>query len=224
MPLASAPVLQFDRISKTFGKRAALQSVTFSLNRGEFRLLVGPNGGGKSTLLRIAVGLLEPDSGDVRLFGAVPNGARRMAIGFLPGTPGMPYDWLSVDAALTHHGRYYYGWDQSEAKRLMERLELDGDVSLGALSSGQRRRFQLVSALAHHPQVLLLDEPLAHLDPAAMRMVPELISRYRDLHPTTTILLATHAPDAFSHLADGIISLAGGIVTEIRAPAVVRGH
>jgi ABC-2 type transport system ATP-binding protein len=136
----------------------------------------------------------------------------------------MPYDWLSVEAALAHHGRYYDSWDQAEANRLLEQLELDAGVALGALSSGQRRRFQLISALAHRPPVLLLDEPLAHLDPAGMRLIPELIRQYRELHPMKTILLATHAPDAFSDLADGVISLGGGVAAALGSPTVMAEH
>lgn len=192
------PAIEVDRLGHRYSDREALSEVSMSVERGEIVGIVGPNGGGKTTLFRILATLLRPSSGAARVFGcsvtADPRGVRGR-LGVVFQNPSLD-DKLTVRENILHHGHLHglMGRELSERIRsvvaslgLMERI----DERVDRLSGGLRRRAELAKALLHRPPVLLLDEPNTGLDPNARR---EYLNQLDDLRHRdgTTVFLTTH--------------------------------
>jgi ABC-2 type transport system ATP-binding protein len=166
----AAPVLAVSQLHKRYGKQEALAGVDLEVEAGQLVGLLGPNGAGKSTLLNLAAGMLAPTSGTIEVCGGVPGtGAAQLAkVGFVAqDTP--VYAGLSVADHLRLGARLNPNWDDALARHRIERLRLDPDQRAGKLSGGQRAQLALTLGIAKRPGLLLLDEPVAALDPLARR-------------------------------------------------------
>ncbi|MEU0094215.1 ABC transporter ATP-binding protein [Kribbella sp. NPDC006257] len=161
-------VLQAHGLGKKYGRRWALSDCTLDVPAGRVVGLVGPNGAGKSTLLNLAVGLLTPTSGSVEVLGAPAGTSQRAQVGFVAqDTP--TYNRLSVADHLRLGARLNPGWDDSLAQARIKRLGYDLKQRAGRLSGGQRAQLALTLGIAKRPELLILDEPVASLDPLARR-------------------------------------------------------
>ncbi|MFJ9693375.1 ABC transporter ATP-binding protein [Kitasatospora sp. NPDC101183] len=184
--------LQAQGLGKRYGKSWALQDCSFDLPAGCIAALVGPNGAGKSTLLHLAVGLLRPDAGQVRLFGRDPReGAEVMAdLGFVAQDTPLYRDFTGADL-ITMGGKLNRRWEAATARDRLARLDIPLDRPVGRLSGGQRAQVALALALAKQPRLLLLDEPVAALDPLARHaFMQELMGAVAEFG--TTVLLSSH--------------------------------
>jgi len=161
-------VLQAHGLGKKYGRRWALSDCTLDVPAGRVVGLVGPNGAGKSTLLNLAVGLLTPTSGSVEVLGAAAGTSQRAQVGFVAqDTP--TYSRLSVADHLRLGARLNPGWDDSLAQARIKRLGYDLKQRAGRLSGGQRAQLALTLGISKRPELLILDEPVASLDPLARR-------------------------------------------------------
>ncbi len=202
-----------DGLGKRFGRRRALDGCSFALPQGRIAALVGPNGAGKTTLLKLATGLLAPTGGRITALGVEPD---------RHGTPtGLSFlaqdkplyrtfrvaEMLRAGAALNTGGR----WDAAYVARLVDEAGLDPAAKVGTLSSGQRSRLALALALGRRPEQLLVDEPLAELDPIARRQV--MSSLLAEVAETgTTVLMSTHILTDLDGVCDHLILLRDGAV------------
>jgi ABC-2 type transport system ATP-binding protein len=206
-------VLEADGLGRRFGRRRALEDCSFALPGGRFAALVGPNGAGKTTLLKIATGLLAPTSGRITVLGRAPDarGAPE-GLSFLaqerPLYRGLRVaEMVRAGAVLNAGGR----WDGACVDRLVAEAGLDPAARVAALSEGQRSRLALALALGRRPDLLLLDEPLAALDPLARRQV--LGTLLGEVAETgTTVLMSTHLLADLDGVADHLVLLRGGAV------------
>jgi ABC-2 type transport system ATP-binding protein len=165
-----AAVLECAGLGKKYGRRWALKDCTVTIPAGKVVGLVGPNGAGKTTLLHLAVGLLAPTAGSVTVLGGLPaDGAEQLGrVGFVAqDTP--TYARLSIADHLRMGAWLNPGWDTDIAESRIAQLGLDPRQRAGSLSGGQRAQLALTLAIAKRPQLLLLDEPVASLDPLARR-------------------------------------------------------
>jgi len=154
-------------LGKKYGRRWALTDCDLEVPSGHVVGLVGPNGAGKSTLLNLAVGMLTPTAGSVEVLGA-PAGTQQAKVGYVAqDTP--TYSRLSIADHLRLGARLNPGWDESLAQQRIQRLRLDPKQRAGRLSGGQRAQLALTLGLAKRPDLLILDEPVAALDPLARR-------------------------------------------------------
>src|ERR1043166_4164689 len=163
-------VLRADGLTKRYGRRAALIDCTLSVPAGHVVGLVGPNGAGKTTLLNLATGLLAPTTGTIKVLGGTPaaSPAQLARVGFVAqDTP--TYAGLSVADHLRLGAHLNPGWDAGLARDRIDRLGLDPAQRAGKLSGGQRAQLALTLAIAKRPELLILDEPVASLDPLARR-------------------------------------------------------
>ena len=163
-------VIAANGLGKQYGRRWALHDCTLAIPEGRVVGLVGPNGAGKTTLLHLAVGLLAPTSGSIRVLGASPaDGPAQLGrVGFVAqDTP--VYARLSVAQHLRMGAWLNPGWDTKTAENRSEQLGLDPRQRAGTLSGGQRAQLALTLAIAKRPECLILDEPVASLDPVARR-------------------------------------------------------
>lgn len=158
------------RLAKRYGRRWALSDCTLAIPTGRVVGLVGPNGAGKTTLLSLAAGLLSPTSGSITVLGAEPAGTGRQMerVGFVAQDTPL-YSSLSVADHLRLGAHLNPGWDNDLAQGRLEQLDLDVGQPAGSLSGGQKAQVALTLAIAKRPELLILDEPVARLDPLARR-------------------------------------------------------
>ncbi len=163
-------VLSAQALGKRYKKKWALSGCTLEIEPGHVTGLVGPNGAGKSTLLNIAAGMLEPTTGTIEVCGGTPgSGPDQLAkVGYVAQNTPL-YTGLSIEDHLRFGERLNPKWDNALAKTRIQRLGLDPKQHAGKLSGGQRAQLALTMGIAKRPELLLLDEPVAALDPLARR-------------------------------------------------------
>lgn len=210
----AAPVLVARNLSKRYGSSTwALDDVSIELARGSISALVGPNGAGKTTLLRIWVGFEQATSGRAAVLAADPWRERDRVtahVGYIAQQPSL-YGRLSAQEHLDLALHLRPGFDRAGAARRLERLRIDPTARADHLSGGQQAQLGLVIALGTRAEVLLLDEPLASLDPLARReFLSLLLETSRELDATT--VLSSHVVSDIPAVCDRLIVLAGGRV------------
>ena len=223
MPNVSSNALEISNLSHWYGSRAALRAVSFTVSTGEIFGLLGPNGGGKTTLFKIISTLITPGDGSVWVFGqnvvSEPERVRR-EIGVVFQSPALDLR-LRVDENLRHHGRLY----GLRGRRLAERIDavlalvkLDERATelVGTLSGGLRRRTELAKALLSAPKLLILDEPSTGLDPGARHDLWEHLDQLRR-QDNTTIVVTTHLMDEAAR-CDRVGVLHQGCLAAIGSP------
>ncbi|MGW6397440.1 ABC transporter ATP-binding protein [Streptomyces sp. NPDC055134] len=226
-----AVAIEATGLGKRYGRhdRAALDMCSFRLPAGRISALVGPNGAGKSTLLAIAAGLLRPSSGHLTVLGAAP-GVHRDRVAYLSQDKPL-YRQLSIADTLRMGAELNPDhWDAAYADRIIEQGDLDPAARVRSLSGGQRTRVALALALGKRPQLMLLDEPMADLDPLARHELMGTLMADTAEHGTT-ILMSSHIvaelADACDHLlllGAGRIRLGGGIDDLTAAHSLVTGR
>jgi heme exporter protein A len=209
-------------LGRSYGERVALQDLTLALEEGRTLVVFGPNGAGKSTLLRVLATLLRPHAGTARVLGRELPGdgwAVRGRIGFVGHEP-LLYRELTGRENLRHTARLF-GVDGGRAEELLERVGMErrADEPVRTLSRGMAQRLAICRATLHDPELLLLDEPLAGLDPAAIELVSPLV------HGQTRVV-TSHDPERGLHDADLALGLRGGRpaflapAADVDAPAI----
>ena len=203
----SHPVLQAAGLSKRYGRRVALSDCTLAIPPGRVVGLVGPNGAGKTTLLHIAVGLLPPTAGRIEVLGGHPaSGPGQLArVGFV-AQDAPTYAGLSITDHLRFGAHTNPGWDQQLADDRIIRLGLDPSQKAGKLSGGQRAQLALTLAIAKRPELLILDEPVASLDPLARREFLQGLMAYIAEHDAS-VILSSHLVSDLERVCDYLIVL-----------------
>jgi ABC-2 type transport system ATP-binding protein len=204
--------IEAEALGKRYGRRWALTDCTLSIPAGRVVGLVGPNGAGKTTLLHLAVGLLEPTAGTISVLGGHPgSGPSQLArIGFL-AQDSPTYSRLSVGRHLQMGQALNPGWDAEFARRRVDELALDLGQRAGTLSGGQRAQLALTLAVAKRPELLVLDEPVAALDPLARR---EFLQTLMEVVATdgVGVVLSSHLIADLERVCDYLVLLVSGRV------------
>lgn len=208
-------VIEIKNVSKKYGKVEALRDVSLSLGHGIYALL-GPNGSGKSTLMNILAGLLKPSGGEVLYCGETigKSGlAYRSKVGYMPQYPAM-YPNFAVKEFLLYIAELKKLPPEREGDidYLLERVELSEvpDRKISALSGGMKQRLSLCTAVLGDPEILILDEPTAGLDPKQRVALREFIS---EISANRTVIWATHIVSDVEKLADEVIFMKKGVAT-----------
>jgi ABC-2 type transport system ATP-binding protein len=223
-PETDAPaVLHVRGLEKSFKHRHVLKSLDWQVPSGRVIGLLGRNGAGKTTLLRCLLGLSPIDGGTVELFGQPmiePGGERMHRIGFVPQTFDL-FPWMKVRAYLDFTAAFYERWDTALVERLLSSWELDTKQKIGELSQGQRQKLAIVRAIAPDPDLLVLDEPVASLDPQARRaFMSELLTLMRA--PGKTVIFSTHITADLERAEADIALLRDGRIQFMRPLAELR--
>ncbi|MEU5943343.1 ABC transporter ATP-binding protein [Micromonospora sp. NPDC047548] len=218
-------VLEAEQLGKRYGSNWALRDCSLHLPAGRIAALVGPNGAGKSTLLHMAVGLLRPDAGAVRVFGKSPyNNTKTLAdIGFVAQDTPLYRDFTAAEL-VTMGAKLNRRWDGALARNRLAQLGIPPNRPVGKLSGGQRAQVALALALAKRPRLLLLDEPVASLDPLARReFLQSLMGSVADAG--TTVLLSSHLLADLERVCDYLIVLHAAQVQLVgTVDDLVAGH
>jgi ABC-2 type transport system ATP-binding protein len=205
------PAISLEGVKKTY-KGFELGPMDLTVESGCIVAVVGPNGGGKSTLFGMLMNLIQPDSGELSLFGlAYPQDEVeiKQRVGYVPER-SVGHDEMSANSLGEFVSYWYPGWDQDLYQDLLLRYEVDPDKRFGELSREMQRRLSFAVAMATGPELLLLDEPTAGVDPFARSEMLEDISRFMDDGEGRTVVFATQVVEEARHIADQVVLLADG--------------
>lgn len=217
------PAIQIERLVKAYGSKNVLQNVSLSIPPGQTLALLGRNGAGKTTMIRILLGLLPADSGFCRIGGVDPAADPlkvRRSVGYLAEDQTM-YDWMTPVELCRFLAPFYPTWDMKLALGSLDRFEIPSHTRVGRLSKGQAVKLGLVVALAHRPSIVILDDPAMGLDPIARKEFN------RDLveHLQTsgcTVLYSSHLLDEVEAVADAVAILDRGKIVRTAATDRLR--
>ena len=223
MPLA----IEATALTKMYGRDRGVVELSFAVERGEVFGFLGPNGAGKTTTIRLLLDLIRPTSGRVALFGIDPRRdvAVRRRVGYLPGDLRL-YERLTPEELCRYFAHLRGRSDLGRAVEYARRLELPFDRSIASLSKGNRQKVGLVQALMHEPDLLVLDEPTAGLDPLVQQTFYDLVKEARG--KGATVFLSSHVLPEVQHVADRVGLVREGRlvelapVDELRARAFAR--
>ncbi|GAB4525335.1 MAG: ATP-binding cassette domain-containing protein [Anaerolineales bacterium] len=219
-------IITTSHISKHFGKVQAVNDVSFDVQAGEIFGLLGPNGAGKTTLLRIVLDIFRPDSGQVSILGGKMSEDKKTRIGYMPEERG-----LYQDAPLERVLRYLMALKGLTGKLARERLNTylqrfdlyeHRKKKVKELSKGMQQKAQIIATIAHHPELLIVDEPFSGLDPVNTQMVKDLIDELRA--NGTAVIMSTHMMHQAEALCNRILlinkgqAMLYGALSEIRRP------
>jgi ABC-2 type transport system ATP-binding protein len=204
--------IQVSRISKRFGETQAVADVSFTVEPGEIFGLLGPNGAGKTTTIRMMLDIFKPDAGTVSIFGGELDVARKRRIGYLPEERGL-YKDQKLEPTLVYLATLK-GLDEKTARRRLagwlERLDLaqHRQKKVQELSKGMQQKAQIIATLLHDPELIVVDEPFAGLDPVNTRLVKEIFEEQRQAGKS--ILMSTHQMYQVEALCNRIVLIDDG--------------
>jgi ABC-2 type transport system ATP-binding protein len=208
-------IVDVNDLSRSFGDKVALDGASFSATAGQVHGLVGANGAGKTTLIKHLIGLLRAQSGSVRVFDRDPVRdpvAVLSRVGYLSEERELP-EWMRVDELMRYTQAFHpRTWDTSYARELIETFGLDPSKKIKELSKGMRAQAGLVAAVAHRPELLILDEPSSGLDAIVRRDILDAIVR-TVADDGRTVIFSSHLLDEVERMSDHVTMLHNGRVT-----------
>ncbi len=204
-------IVDFKNMFFYYGDRPVLEDISFSIKRHDFIAIIGPNGGGKTTLLKIILGLLKPDKGIVEVFGRDPEEGRK-SIGYLPQNVFFDLNFPINVFDTVIMGRYkglVKKYSEGDKKSVLDALKTVGMLEyrnrhISMLSAGQLQRVLIARAIAREPELLLLDEPMASVDPETQKSIYEL---FLELNKRMAVVFVTHDIGAISTYIDSVLCL-----------------
>jgi ABC-2 type transport system ATP-binding protein len=205
------PAIELRGIVKSYQTKRVLTGLDLSVPKGSVLGLLGTNGAGKTTMIKCALGLIRPQAGEARLLGEPAwtlSAAAKARIGYVPQVINL-YPWMKVRHLLDYTSAFYPNWNHELAARLTEQWSMPPEDRVSTLSVGQLQRLSIMLALSHEPELLILDEPAASLDPLARRQFLQMII---DLAAPEkrTVLFSTHITSDLEHVADRVAILKSG--------------
>ena len=204
--------VEASHLAKRFGDTHAVADVSFAISRGEIFGLLGPNGAGKTTTIRILLDLFKPDKGTVSVFGGPMTERKKERIGYMPEERGL-YQDIALDRCLLYLASLKgvrAGVARQRLHEYLERFDLAAHRTkkIKELSKGMQQKAQIINTILHRPELIVIDEPFAALDPINTQLVKDVIGELRD--EGTTILMSTHQMRQVEELCDRILLIADG--------------
>jgi ABC-2 type transport system ATP-binding protein len=217
--------ISIDRLAYRAGRHFAIRDLQMRVPNGSVYGFLGPNGSGKTTTIRLALGMLPAADGTITVLGHdMPRGAHDALarIGYVPERLHL-YPMLTVEETMRYHASFYARWDATEAERLRRAFDLRAEQRIGRLSKGEAGKLMMLLALAVRPELLVLDEPTDGLDPVVRRDVLAALLEYVSTHGAT-VLISSHLVHEQERVCDWIGVMDGGrLVAEMPMPAFRSG-
>lgn len=202
-------LLEANNLSKTFGSFKALDSVNLTLECGRIIGLLGPNGSGKTTFLKIINGLLVPSGGSVTIGGEKPGIITKQHISYLPDTTFFP-KWMKIDDLFNYFQDFYEDFDREKGKEMLQRLGINRNMKLKQMSKGTLEKVQLIVTMSRNANLYCLDEPIGGVDPATRDYILQtIINNYSE---DASVLISTHLISDVESVLDDVIFLQNGQV------------
>ena len=197
-------IMECSGLTKSYGKKTALDNINLQLPKGSIVGLLGPNGSGKTTLLKLAAGLLTPTSGTVKICGMIP-GSETKAITAYQADTVFESDWMTVKDLISMISDFFKDFNKDKAKDMIERLKINPKDKLKSLSKGTKEKVQLITTMSRESSLYLLDEPIGGVDPAARDyIISTIISNYKE---DATVVISTHLISEVESVLNHIIFL-----------------
>ena len=202
-------LIEVSHLSKYYGKKAALNNVSLTLEPGKIIGLLGPNGSGKTTLIKVLNGLLKDIKGEVMIHGQKPGKSTKAIISYLPDDDYFS-DWMKAEDAVQLFKDFYKDFDADKASSLMERLSIDPKQRIKTMSKGQKEKFQLSLVMSRNALVYIFDEPIGGVDPAAREVILDII--LNNYSEDSLVLISTHLITDIEKICDEVVFLKEGEV------------
>lgn len=201
------PILEYNSLTKKFTGVDALSNVNLRLERGRIVGLLGPNGSGKTTMIKLINGLLVPTSGSLLIDGKQPGPETKKIVSYLPERTYLP-EWMRISEALDFFKDFYSDFDEKRAYEMLERLQLNPTKRLKTLSKGTKEKVHLILVMSRKADLYCLDEPIGGVDPAARDYILNtIISNYNE---NATVLISTHLIADIEKVLDEVVFIKNG--------------
>lgn len=207
------PIIEISGITKSFKNKHILNKLFLTIPKGSIFGLLGKNGAGKTTLIKSILGLLKVSPGNISVISDNPwdfSEETKEKLGYVPQSDRI-YPWLTAGQVIDYTASFYKHWNKGLVKQLVAEWEIDIKEKYGVLSEGQAQKVSIILALGHEPELLILDEPVASLDPAARRQFLKTILKIvseRDC----TVFFSTHITSDLERVADRVALLKDGVI------------
>lgn len=203
-------ILECKNVSKRYGRTQALTDVNLSLKSGRIIGLLGPNGSGKTTMIKLINGLLTPTSGEIRIDGMAPGTKTKAIVSYLPERTYLD-ESMRIAEAMDLFADFYRDFDRKKALHMLQKVNLNPSARIKTLSKGNKEKVQLILVMSRRAKLYCLDEPIAGVDPAARDYIlSTIINNYE---PDATILLSTHLISDVENILDEVVFIKDGHIT-----------
>ena len=204
-----ANIINVIGLNKSYGKKVVLDNISFEIEEGSIVGLLGPNGCGKTTLIKILTGLIKDHTGTVKIANEEPGAYTKSLVAFLPDTSYLP-DWMKPADAIQYFADFYEDFDKDKAVRMVTDFGLDPHQRFKTMSKGQQEKLSLILVMCRSAKLYILDEPLGGLDPAARGAILDLIMN--NYAKDAAVLLSTHLINDVERIFDRVLMISQGKV------------
>lgn len=200
-------ILEAKNLSKRYGSFSALTDVNVTMERGKIIGLLGPNGSGKTTFIKLLNGLLVPTGGSILIDGKAPGVESKKIVSYLPDKTYLN-DWMKVKELIDFYGDFYENFDKAKAYEMLNRLNINPIDKLKTMSKGTKEKVQLILVMSRNADLYCLDEPIGGVDPASREYILNtIIQNYSE---NATVLISTHLIADIENILDDVIFLQNG--------------
>ncbi len=200
-------IITLNNLSKSYGSHKVLNNVSFSLEEGQIIGLLGPNGSGKTSLIKILTGLINDYTGDVRVAGLKPGAKTKSMVAYLPEKTYLA-SWMTADDSIKYIADFYDDFDLNKAMHMLDTFQLPHNQKAKTMSKGQQEKLQLILVMCRNARIYILDEPMGGVDPAARDFILDSIIKNRPAG--STILMSTHLIHDIEGVLDSIVMIGRG--------------
>lgn len=212
-------ILQCKNLSKRYGATEALKGIDLELEAGRIVGLLGPNGSGKTTFIKLANGLLKPTEGEILIDGNRPGKETKAEVAYLPDRDFLP-DYMSVSQLIKYYSDFFSDMNTAKAEEMLRSLDLDKDMKLKKMSKGTKEKVQLILTMSRDARVYFLDEPIAGVDPAARDYILRtIITNY---NPDALVVISTHLIADVENVLDDVVFIKEGSIVFHKEADVIR--
>ena len=203
-------ILECKNLTKRYGRKTALDHINLSLRPGRIIGLLGPNGSGKTTMIKLINGLLTPTEGEILIRGMAPGVKTKSIVSYLPERTYLD-ESMRLSEAIAYFKDFYADFDEKKAEQMLNKVHLDPSARIKTLSKGNKEKVQLILVMSRRAKLYCLDEPIAGVDPAARDYIlSTIIGNYE---PDATILLSTHLITDVENILDEVVFIKDGHIT-----------
>ena len=215
------PLVYLDHVTKNYGHEVALMDVSLNIQPGRIIGLLGPNGSGKTTIIKLINGLLQPSLGNIYIHGQLPSPASKKVVSYLPDTTYLNENMKIVDA-INYFQDFYADFNVQRAYQLLNDLHLHPNQKLNSLSKGNKEKVQLILVMSREADLYVLDEPIGGVDPAARDYILRTIIQNR--RPNSSVLISTHLIADIEQVLDEAIFINQGRILLHENTTVLRNQ